>query len=231
MSDRFAGILSLSGITDVGLRRSHNEDAFGIYPALGLILVCDGMGGHDGGEIASALAVETISEFLRAPPPSSNQSPVEKDAGEDETVVPGRARGSSPAADAERLQHAVTLANARILHENQSRGFEEGTGMGTTIAATAGFIAQIAGDEAEAKTLFQKALETDSESYEALIGLGTITYFEGQEEDGKAIIAPTVQAEDSQCPSSPSPVAGFKPGLGFAAGYPVPGGTGWNAFR
>jgi len=52
------------GITDVGIRRSHNEDNFLIHDGISLFVVADGMGGHVGGEFASALAVTTIEEVL-----------------------------------------------------------------------------------------------------------------------------------------------------------------------
>lgn len=55
--DAFA--LSISG------RRDNNEDAICAQPDLGLFVVADGMGGYEGGEVASALAVEAIHELVR----------------------------------------------------------------------------------------------------------------------------------------------------------------------
>ena len=43
--------------TDVGRKRSHNEDNFLVDESLGLFIVADGMGGHAAGEVASAIAV------------------------------------------------------------------------------------------------------------------------------------------------------------------------------
>ena len=51
------------GITDVGLKRAHNEDNFYRSDALGIYLVADGMGGHAAGEVASNTSIQTISEF------------------------------------------------------------------------------------------------------------------------------------------------------------------------
>ena len=48
------------GITDVGRKRSQNEDAFHVDEELGLFIVSDGMGGHAAGEVASATTVETV---------------------------------------------------------------------------------------------------------------------------------------------------------------------------
>ena len=60
-----------AGKTDVGLVREKNEDSMLIDPAVGLFVVCDGMGGHVGGQVASQLAVATMSEVIHAaaPPP------------------------------------------------------------------------------------------------------------------------------------------------------------------
>jgi serine/threonine protein phosphatase PrpC len=55
--------IAFAGQTHVGQRRN-NEDAFFADPALGLFVVADGMGGYEGGEVASSLAVEAISGFI-----------------------------------------------------------------------------------------------------------------------------------------------------------------------
>jgi protein phosphatase len=54
------------GITDVGLRRSNNEDALISDPEAGLYVVSDGMGGRNAGEVAARAVVEELPRLLRA---------------------------------------------------------------------------------------------------------------------------------------------------------------------
>ncbi|MCA9718256.1 MAG: serine/threonine-protein phosphatase [Myxococcales bacterium] len=112
--------------THIG-RRPNNEDAFLVSAELGLFAVADGMGGYEGGEVASHLAVSSMLEFYR-----DMSSP---GAGDD-TVKTGRngqlsaiaARGQ---AGARRLDAAIRLANRRVC--DHKRGAHER--MGSTVAA------------------------------------------------------------------------------------------------
>ena len=56
--------LNVCGLTDEGLVRDHNEDFISCLPESGLVILADGMGGHNAGEVASELAVSSVREAL-----------------------------------------------------------------------------------------------------------------------------------------------------------------------
>ncbi len=113
--------VAFGGSTHVGMVRESNQDFWGYYvpedPGKvgyeGLYIVCDGMGGHAGGETASLLAVEkTIDEC--------KDGPKKGEDGKEETLEVC-------------LRRAVETANGRIFGEAQER--PELRGMGSTITA------------------------------------------------------------------------------------------------
>lgn len=106
--------------SDVGRKRPHNEDSYCADTHLGLFVVCDGMGGGNAGEVASALAVETIHRHIA----EATQHPEYPFIEElDDTVSPST----------NRLASSIRLANAAIYNTAHNRS--DWSGMGTTVVA------------------------------------------------------------------------------------------------
>ena len=108
------------GVTHPGRVRKSNEDAYVIDDALGLYLVADGMGGHNAGDVASKLAVETVRAFLAR---SEDGTDCTWPFGVDPEV----------SLDANRLLTAIKLANRRVF--KTADGNDDYTGMGSTVVA------------------------------------------------------------------------------------------------
>jgi protein phosphatase len=138
MSDPVAFQLEFAGLSDVGRSRSRNEDSFDINREASLALVCDGMGGHAGGDIASRTAVESIIDFIyEYEPDEPDDDPDELDEADGEvaerTVADRVAPVSGVGRSISTIRAAVLRANQRLIALNQERGFPEGRGMGTTV--------------------------------------------------------------------------------------------------
>lgn len=107
------------GLTDVGKQRQHNEDTFLVADDAKLFLVADGMGGHAAGEIASRIAVDSISEFI-------------VHTKEDDGTWP-HAYDEHYTRTTNRLMAALRMANTRVLEA--MRKDARLRGMGTTVVA------------------------------------------------------------------------------------------------
>ena len=57
------GKIKFAEITNTGMVRDHNEDAIGLDSDMGLLVLADGMGGYNAGEVASGIAVQTITDL------------------------------------------------------------------------------------------------------------------------------------------------------------------------
>lgn len=108
--------LEVAGRSDVGRVRVSNEDSFGYDQRLGVFVVCDGMGGHAAGEVASRIAVDTVLDYFR------NQEPMAADATLADAPLGARL-----------LADAVNKANENILEYADEH--EATSGMGTTLVA------------------------------------------------------------------------------------------------
>ncbi len=112
-------IVESAGITDRGKKREGNEDALFLDDTLGLYVVADGMGGHQAGEIASQLVVETISDYVRESRNNGSRNHAVID------------RSLSP--EANRLLSGIHVSNHRV-HEASCNN-NSYRGMGSTVSA------------------------------------------------------------------------------------------------
>lgn len=110
--------LTAYGVTHPGRVRPNNEDALLWDVPAGLFMVADGMGGHQAGEVASKMAVDTVQSFLEA------------SRGDHDLTWPF---GFDPALsmNANRLVTAVRLANRKVYQAGEDK--PDLAGMGTTI--------------------------------------------------------------------------------------------------
>lgn len=109
--------LEIVRLTDVGLLREHNEDAVASDVSMGFAVLADGMGGYKAGEVASEIAVLTITAELKEAimnfQPSSNPQTLTRQP------------------EAQLMIEAVSHANAAIYHASQTQ--PQCAGMGTTL--------------------------------------------------------------------------------------------------
>ena len=107
--------LIIAGCTDPGLRRNHNEDHIGFNQDMGIAVLADGMGGHQAGEIASHMAVESVLENLQ-------------NLADRET-----SRSITGSQLLEYVSNTISYSNSMIYQASEA--LDEHKGMGTTLVA------------------------------------------------------------------------------------------------
>lgn len=148
--------LLAAGRTDTGCIRQINEDAFHLDTSAGLLVVADGMGGHNAGEVASQQVVTSIGQSLRdlALQPQRAQHPdaPDKSPGNTHEDAPGtrpstqdacadtpQAGGALPEDTSHPVAHAVRAVvdqvNTQLYEINQANGLSSQKGMGSTLVA------------------------------------------------------------------------------------------------
>ncbi|MBS1120972.1 MAG: protein serine/threonine phosphatase [Deltaproteobacteria bacterium] len=158
-------------VTDVGMVREHNEDSAHMEAGKGFFIVADGMGGHAAGEVASAMAVESVRATLEAARPeiaAFTQAPT--DAGRRGIV--------------QLLQNAVLSAHQAVFQRGQDEA--DKAGMGTTldvvlIAGPEAFVAHVG----DSRTYLirdgrSSQITTDHTVAEVLVIEGKLTIEEAQ---------------------------------------------------
>ncbi|NOX68405.1 MAG: Stp1/IreP family PP2C-type Ser/Thr phosphatase [Gammaproteobacteria bacterium] len=113
------GKIKIHEITHTGMVRDHNEDAIGSDSDVGLLVLADGMGGYNAGEVASGIAVQTVTELAT--------EGANREEREDRDPTTGLLRQTIV------LRDAIARANKIIYQTAQSQTHCEG--MGTTLVA------------------------------------------------------------------------------------------------
>ena len=117
-------------VSNVGLRRKNNEDYLMVEEELGLYILADGMGGHQGGEVASRMTVEAIKDFFEQNPNISEEELNNLQEFPGDLPLPAR-----------KLSYSIINANGLIL--NKSGEDSELRGMGTTVVAVHGALGNL----------------------------------------------------------------------------------------
>jgi len=114
-----SGKISFAELTDTGRVRDHNEDAIGTNADIGLMVLADGMGGYNAGEVASGIAVQIVTELASEAAIREELNDIDPHSGlMRQSII---------------LRDAVYRSNKIIFQTAQSQTHCEG--MGTTIVA------------------------------------------------------------------------------------------------
>jgi PPM family protein phosphatase len=170
--------LEVACLSDPGLKRAHNEDHAASDPRLGLVVIADGMGGYRSGEVASALAVQTIVRHVRL---FQHQ---------ETGHIPPESIGLSPASRV--LLNAIESANTAVFQTGRREADCEG--MATTVIAAWFIEDRIAVGHVGDSRLYRargasiEQITTDHSLVQELIELGVCTPEEAQKSAPKNLV-------------------------------------------
>ena len=119
MTISLRGKIEFAEMSDTGRVREHNEDAIGSNPDIGLMVLADGMGGYNAGEVASGIAVQIVTELASEGAAREELNDIDPHSGLMRLSII--------------LRDAVYRSNKIIYQTAQSQTHCEG--MGTTIVA------------------------------------------------------------------------------------------------
>ena len=168
----------LGMLSHVGMKRQQNQDSVFADPHLGLFIVADGMGGHQGGETASRMAVEVIQQFL-------------------EEFIESQNLGTEASRIA--MTRAIELANTKIYAKAQETPSLQGMGTTTSCAlfyhsrALFGQVGDSRGYLIRQGGLWQ--VTRDHSLIQEKIRAGILTREQSKTESGKNIITRSVGYE------------------------------------
>lgn len=111
--------LEIVSLTHPGMVRAHNEDSVACEASCGLVVLADGMGGYNAGEVASGIAVSVVASEIKHYLEDGHAEDTDLSSGEDVAVM--------------LLSNNVQKANSSIFHAAQSQ--PQYAGMGTTIVS------------------------------------------------------------------------------------------------
>ena len=171
------------GLTDTGRVRAGNEDAWAADPAQGLYIVADGMGGHNAGEIAAQIVVESLPKLVRKRVRGENGARGRRAAASGAATATGAtATGAGPQSNqalVRRLRSAVSRLNREVYEHSMSDPGLRGMGATVVLALVRGGEAVVVhmGDS-RAYLLRDGGIELltkDHSVVQSLIDLGEIT--------------------------------------------------------
>lgn len=181
-------LIEVIGRSDAGLVRSHNEDSIGEDLGINTVVLADGMGGYKAGEVASAIAVNTVLSELNSAITDFQQ------VGETDQDT-GYARESLA------VREAIKLANSTIFQASSSQA--QYKGMGTTIVVCTFYERRITVAHVGDSRMYRfrgrdmDQITVDHTLLQELIDRGFYTPEEAKESSNKNLVTRALGIEDS----------------------------------